>query len=293
MTCTWPPAEQPTDQTTAVITLAKGRRDHLARQTAALARSGFDGHHVIVDMGGAPIDPLASLASGTTVVDLPVADGTPLPLALARNTGATVAGADRLIFLDVDCIPSATLVSGYESALSAVDGIVAGPVAYLPESCSITDWTDTTLQQIGRVQHGRPMFDQPRARTDRYDLFWSLSFALSAADFNRIGGFDERYVGYGGEDTDFARTAEQRSIPFWFDGAPGAYHQHHPVSSPPVEHLADIVDNAQTFFDKWGSWPMRGWLEAFVDLDLVTWNEREDELRIKATAVSGEQRRRG
>ncbi|WP_425466922.1 galactosyltransferase-related protein [Rarobacter faecitabidus] len=39
-----------------------------------------------------------------------------------------------------------------------------------------------------------------------YDLFWSLTFALSSATWQRIGGFDEGYCGYGGEDTDFAST---------------------------------------------------------------------------------------
>nr|WP_246046228.1 galactosyltransferase-related protein [Rarobacter faecitabidus] len=33
-----------------------------------------------------------------------------------------------------------------------------------------------------------------------------MTFALSSATWQRIGGFDEGYCGYGGEDTDFAST---------------------------------------------------------------------------------------
>lgn len=259
---------RPTPHETAVITIVCDRRDHLARQIHALDASGFAGQHVIVDMGGAPID-----APGTTrIIDLPVPAGTPLPLARARNIGADGTDARRLIYLDVDCIPSASLVSGYEAALGDVDGIVAGPVAYLPDSSTITTWTDANLQHVGAVQPGRPQFGQCRARSDRYDLFWSLSFALNRHTWAHVGGFDERYVGYGGEDTDFGRTAKARDVSLWFDGRPGAFHQHHPVSSPPTEHLAAIVDNALTFFEKWGDWPMHGWLSQFAELGLVCWD---------------------
>ncbi|MBE8147290.1 hypothetical protein IOD13_18975 [Brevibacterium casei] len=30
------------------------------------------------------------------------------------------------------------------------------------------------------------------------------------------------------------------------------------MSSPPVEHVADIVANARIFFDRWRIWPMEG-----------------------------------
>ena len=48
-----------------------------------------------------------------------------------------------------------------------------------------------------------------------------------------------------------------------------AYHQHHPVSSPPVEHLHDVLRNGRLFCDRWGEWPMRGWLEQFERRGLV------------------------
>ena len=97
------------------------------------------------------------------------------------------------------------------------------------------------------------------------DLFWSLSFAASAEAWRQVGGFCEDYVGYGGEDTDFAHLAWPRGLDHRWHGDARAYHQWHPVSSPPVEHLDDILRNAALFHDRWGEWPMLGWLHAFED----------------------------
>ncbi len=65
-------------------------------------------------------------------------------------------------------------------------------------------------------------------------------------------------------------------MPLHWVGGAWAYHQHREVSSPPREHLADIVRNARRFRDRWGRWPMEGWLGAFADEGLVEW-EPEDQ----------------
>ena len=52
-----------------------------------------------------------------------------------------------------------------------------------------------------------------------YELFWSLSFALTAATWRRIGGVCDRYYGYGAEDTDFAQTARAAGVPMRWVGA--------------------------------------------------------------------------
>jgi hypothetical protein len=58
----------------------------------------------------------------------------------------------------------------------------------------------------------------------------------------------------------------------WVGGA-HAFHQFHPVSDPPVEHLHDIVRNAEIFHQRWGWWPMEGWLTAFHERGLITRDE--------------------
>ena len=85
----------------------------------------------------------------------------------------------------------------------------------------------------------------------------------------RFGGFCEEFTGYGGEDTDFAMNLSAHGVALQWVGGADAYHQWHPVSSPPVEHLDDILRNAEVFARRWGWWPMEGWFRAFEQRGLV------------------------
>jgi GT2 family glycosyltransferase len=114
------------------------------------------------------------------------------------------------------------------------------------------------------------------------DLFWSLSFAISRRAWQRVGGFDEAYVGYGAEDTDFGHRVVRAGLEHGCAGDARAYHQWHPVSSPPVEHLDDILRNASLFHARWGRWPMVGWLAAFAELGLL---EHRDGRWVRAAGV--------
>ena len=58
-------------------------------------------------------------------------------------------------------------------------------------------------------------------------------------------------------------------------GGAEAYHQHHGGTGPPREHLESIVGNARRFHDRWGRWPMEGWLQALAEQGLVRWTETE------------------
>ena len=87
----------------------------------------------------------------------------------------------------------------------------------------------------------------------------------------------------GGEDTDLGRTAIARGVGLGWVGGARAYHQHHPVSSPPVEHLDDILRNGRLFHERWGEWPMTGWLEEFERRGLV---RREDGHWVREAPVS-------
>ncbi|MBW5424850.1 glycosyltransferase family 2 protein, partial [Streptomyces sp. BG9H] len=110
-------------------------------------------------------------------------------------------------------------------------------------------------------------------------LFWSLSFALTAATWERVGGFCESYTGYGAEDTDFAARATSLGVDLWWVGGAPAYHQYHPTHTPPVQHLDDILRNGALYKARWGSWPMQGWLRAFEERGLVAYDAATDDWR--------------
>jgi GT2 family glycosyltransferase len=280
---------------TAVLTIVSGRHDHLRGQLLGLAaQDEAPAWHVVVSMGDDDVRAVVGsmpAAPGTrrVVVDVPVPADGELPLARARNAAAAAAldrGADLLVFLDVDCVPSPGLVAGYrraaaDPAVRASPGpvLLCGPVAYLPPDVRVTSAADLVrLPAAARPHPARPAPSPGEvvpADASQWWLFWSLSFAVRAADWTRSGGFCEEYRGYGGEDTDVAATV--RSLGgalFWVGGAQAA-HQHHPVQDPPVHHLAAIVRNATVFHRRWGWWPMTGWLEQFraaglADYDAAT-----------------------
>ncbi len=228
-------------------------------------------------MGDTEIGPLVSGTPATEVV-LIDADPAALPLARARNTGAAAAlaaGAETLIFLDVDCLPGPRLIERYEqvTSLSARPGptVWSGPVHYLPElppgraTYEDADLAASLPHPARTAPAGDELVDELRL-----ELFWSLSFAISAGDWRQLGGFCEDYVGYGAEDTDLGRMLSRAGGSLTWVGGATAYHQYHPTSSPPLQHVESIVRNANIFRGRWGDHPMLGWLREFEARDLVS-----------------------
>lgn len=250
--------------TMATITLASHSRAlHLRRQQERLRDApGLERIVVWLDADPPPRDVPATLVLHVP----PAAAG--MRLAAARNAGAAAAierGCDALVFLDADCVPGEHLLSAYARALQArPDGLLSGPVTYLPEGVLVDEATDlSALTEPHAARPSPPDGTVLDATQEQQLLFWSLSFALTARTWRRIGGFDESYVGYGAEDTDFAMRASAASVTLSWVGGAHAYHQFHPTSSPPWQHLDDILRNGRLFADRWGFWPMLGWLEAF------------------------------
>lgn len=253
----------------AVITLfSAARLTHALNQFTLLA--GGTGRLVVavwLDEAEAPV------VDGVTVIRVPPGrDG--LRLAAGRNAGAAEAlrrGARLLVFLDADCLPGPELLERYtEARYEHPESVFCGPVTYLPEGAAPR--TPDGLRAATAPHAARPSLPpgETRAATsDEQRLFWSLSFACSPQAWVRSQGFDETYEGYGAEDTDFASRLQQRGIELRWVGGAHAYHQYHPTSSPPIQHLDDILRNGALYRDRWGSWPMEGWLKAFEEADVI------------------------
>lgn len=264
---------------TAVVTIAHGRRRHLlAQQGSLLAGSLLPDIYVVVAMDAPQVAGHLRPELRPDVVHVP-ADPRGLPLASARNAGAARAlesGAETVIMLDVDCLAGRDLVCGYAEVTSSRPGIVwSGPVTYLPPA-GPDGYRLTELDAYDAPHPARPAPAPGEVLLGASpDLFWSLSFALHRDAWTRAGGFCEDYVGYGGEDTDFGHTAVARGLGLGWAGTPRAYHQHHPTSDPPYQHLDDILRNGRLFWSRWGRWPMQGWLEAFARRGLIELRDGE------------------
>lgn len=260
----------------AVVTICHGRHGHLAGQLASLAAGSRRPEHcVVVAMDDPGLDPGPVDGLAVDLVHVPRNPGGALPLAAARNLGVAEAagrGADVVVLLDVDCLAGGDLVATYGDVVVArPDRFWSGPVTYLPPPPAAGYPTDPAT--LARWDDPHPARPAPApgelVRAEDPDLFWSLSLAAAPATWERVGGFCEQYAGYGAEDTDLAHSAVATGVELWWAGSARAYHQHHPVSSPPVEHLDDILRNGRVFRDRWGWWPMAGWLDAFEERGLV------------------------
>ncbi|WP_019940911.1 glycosyltransferase family 2 protein [Dyadobacter beijingensis] len=254
----------------SVLTIVKSRSDALENLVRGLEKSVlYPAELVIVNMN----EPASQLTSPYFPVRaFEFVSLEKLPLAAARNFAAKQAEFPFMIFLDVDCIPSPQLVERYLNAHRQSDDLWIGPVRYLrPEATRESDFL-SKLMELSSPDPVRGNLEQIS-----HALFWSLNFACSRRTYERIGGFDTRFTGYGAEDTDFGFAARVCGISLGVVDAM-AYHQYHPSYDPPLNHFEDILMNARTFFEKWNLWPMDGWLRKFENAGLIKWEA--DEIRI-------------
>ena len=278
-----------------VVTIVSGRHDHLRAQDLSL-----DGAvrrpdvRVVVAMGDASVrsvvdDGPFGPPARAVVVELPRSDDgrlpwpqpetsePPPPLTLVRTfwSSSTWTVSPRRIS------------STYASAWGRVKGqttrpaILCSAVAYLPPLAP--DRTAYGPADLAKAEPhpARPVLKPGHVGRADPRLFWSLSFAVAKADWRLSAGFDERYTGYGAEDTDFAQRVVACGGSMWWAGGAMAYHQWHPVSDPPVEHLEDIIRNANRFRRRWGWFPMEGWLEGFRALGMAAYDAERQCWRIR------------
>ncbi len=251
----------------SVCTLAFGRQEHLANLVRGLCQSTCVPDELVIAV--MQDEPYILPETGFPVRQI-MLGSSGIPLAQARNTAAAEASGDLLIFLDVDCIPHPELVEDYASNAVRVGGVLMGEVSYLPDGAT-GDGIDYAAFERVSVRHseraGPPA--APARPCEDYRCFWSLNFAMSKDDFVASGGFDESFVGYGAEDTDFARTVAVSGIPIWWVRGAKAYHQYHPHHMPPVHHLDSVLANNWRFIEKWGEPTMQHWMRAFVLMGLI------------------------
>src|SRR2546430_8231833 len=223
----------------AVITLVAGRHSHLQLQrTGLLAGTLRPDRYIVVTMqDGAVRNLLDEQAPRVDIVETTRHAGA-LPLARARNLGAQQAmsaGADLLIFLDVDCVPGPMLVSRYaqHAAQEMRPGLLCGPVSYLPPP-PLSGYRLSSLPELGRPHPARPVPPETGALAGGdHALFWSLSFAVHAALWRDLGGLCEEDIGHGAEDNQFRPNPPNPGLALTWGGGAGAYPPYQPHPDPP------------------------------------------------------------
>lgn len=137
---------------------------------------------------------------GVHIGSYPV-DGASLNRSRLRNAGAREAlasGCDVLLFNDADLVVErAALAEACERALAEERLVWAGTAAYYPDR-------ERTAAVLRRGRY------DPRVDTEGLELFQEPRggpWAMPAAVFEALGGFDELYLGWGYEDIDFEHGA--------------------------------------------------------------------------------------
>lgn len=257
----------------SVLTLNKNRTNHLSALIKGLDRSTkFPKELIIVEMSENP----KKFSSPNFDIKTIHLKSDKLLLSKARNLAAHAATTEKLLFLDVDCIPAHDFTLRMSEALDKYDDLVTCEVYYLPPGC--IKYNKTTIPpEDYLIKNGKPIkyrvFENGIVKPGTYDLFWSLAFAVNKKVFEKIGGFCEEFIGYGAEDTEFAYRAQQKNIKHMMAGTTKVFHQYHPVHTHPYSHFEDIIGNARTYYKLHGYWPMSGWLKKFQKYGFIEWSE--------------------
>ncbi|MBD8678245.1 galactosyltransferase-related protein [Sphingomonas sp. CFBP 13720] len=261
----------------SVCTLVRGRTAHLANLLTGIAGQTVRPDEVLIAymQDAAP----AGLPDPSVPVRELFVPGDPMPLARARNAAAAAARGDMLIFLDVDCIPSPTLVARYGAVLAKEPAVYLGEVRYLPPIDGPID--PAMLTAIGERHPAKPaLADEEIRAVPSHGELWGLSFALPRTAWDAAGGMDETYVGYGGEETDFGARLAAAGVPMAWVGGAVAYHQHHAVHIPPLHQFDAILRNATLFRARWGRWCMDYWLGQFAAAGLIEWSDTAEAIAV-------------
>lgn len=141
--------------------------------------------------------------------------------AAVRNKAALATEADYLVFTDGDCVPTRNFVRAHRR-LAEQQCFLAGNRVLLNEDLTaevlakqlpVYSWTRgdwKMAKQAGGINRLAPLLEFPlpgalrRISPHRWQGVKTCNFSLWRDDFAKVNGFDERYCGWGLEDSDLA-----------------------------------------------------------------------------------------
>lgn len=201
------PAEPPL---VSVIVVHFEQHDDLERTLLALAAQSYpvDRIEIIVVDDGSVVAPV--VPAGVTLV---VQQDLGFRASAARNAGVAASTGEVLCFLDADTSPE----PGYVAAMVRLPGLAPEAVTVGHRKHAELDGVVDSIEQAGPARElpepawladayaaSRDLLDSDE-RSYRYLV--GAVFACSRWFFDEVGGFDETFTTYGGEDWDWASRA--------------------------------------------------------------------------------------
>ena len=175
-------------------------------------------------------------------------------VALARNNAVAASTGEYLIFLDGDCYPNKYFIEDHLS-YAEKGYYVCGRRVHIRENrkeyilqtgdrkISFYSW-GTTKKLLAIRSHWLAKMHQKEGGVCKWGVI-TANFAAWRSDFERANGFNERFVGYSGEDIEFAYRLEDVGIRLKRMIHLGiAYHFKH----PPTHRVRDGDDEMDKLF---------------------------------------------
>ncbi len=191
------------------------RLPHLARVLATIAaQAGAAAECVLVEQSARP-EIAGSVPDWVRYLHTPIPEGMPYSRAWAFNVGARAARGGLLVFHDNDML----VPRSYASEAMAIRG-KGFEVMNLKRFVFYLGERDSAL-----VLEGAPVGGRPERVIQ--NLEGGGSVAVDREAFFAVGGFDEAFVGWGGEDNEFWERSAVRAV--WPWGYLPVVHLHHPA----------------------------------------------------------------
>jgi glycosyltransferase involved in cell wall biosynthesis len=163
------------------------------------------------------------------------------------NKAIASSKADRIIFTDGDCIPHPYFVADHKQA-QQTKVLVTGPRVYLGAgltqalkdgTAKVTEVNRTILllwlslrKQVTKIEQAirYPMFILPFLKRIKRIWAYGANFSVDRHDLLMVNGFDEDFLGWGGEDIDLVRRLSLVGVTVKSElGRAVVYHLEHPV----------------------------------------------------------------
>lgn len=139
--------------------------------------------------------------------------------ASACNAAARLAQHEVFVFLDDDQLASPQLLATHVRSQEGRPVLVQGFYPLAPGYA----WRGASIVYEGSYLRSLAPTDRAHPSTAH---IWSANISVTRETFQRVGGFDESFREYGGEDTDFGLRVAGLGIPVIFEPEALSYHQH-------------------------------------------------------------------